>query len=519
MTSAPKSTTTAEIVAPPSLADPAQQPPRGGEALPRKTVVAYGIGQVAEGVKNHAFTAFLLFYYTSVLGLSGTLAGAALMIALVFDAVTDPLVAVLSDRTHSRWGRRHPYLFASALPLGVFFYFAFAPPTDLGATLGIDPEYALFGWLVTFAILTRAAMTLFHVPHMALGAELTSDFDERTRVVTARSLSAVLGTTVAVICYFVLVSLYQSPEVPDGRLHPMPYVIFAAMFGLVIALAVLVSAIGTRDRIPYLVEPDDLGAGQSLFQALVVDMGEALRLRSFRALFLGFCTCLVGFGVTNALGAHSALYFWHLSIEQQGIQGVGLLVGILVGMTYWRGYSARHDKKPAVMIGMMVFTAFAALPPIMKVVGWFPPESSPLYFPLIVVLAFTATFGISAPMVVVGSMMADITDEDALRSNRRREGIFFGALSFASKAASGLGVVVAGVVYDAVGLYQGLDPANAPPEIETRLGWITGGIILSLVSLSLVFLGRYSLTRERHEEIRLALERRGDRQPSGAPVP
>ncbi len=490
------------------------------EALPRKTVVAYGIGQIAEGIKNHAFTAFLLFYYTSVLGLSGTLAGAALMIALVFDAVTDPLVAVLSDRTHSRWGRRHPYLFASALPLGVFFYFAFAPPTDLGLTLGIDPEYALFGWLVTFAILTRAAMTLFHVPHMALGAELTGDFDERTRVVTARSLAAVLGTTAAVIAYFVLVDAYQSPEVPDGRLHPMPYIIFAGAFGLVITLAVLVSAFGTRDRIPLLVAPDDLEPGQNLFQALIGDMSEALSLRSFRALFFGFCTCLVGFGVTNALGAHSALYFWHLSIEQQGVQGVGLLIGILVGMPFWRGYSTRHDKRPAVLIGMIVFTAFAALPPIMKVVGLFPAEDSPMYFPALVFVGFMATFGISAAMVVVGSMMADITDEDALQSNRRREGIFFGALSFASKAASGLGVVIAGVVYDAVGLYQGLDPLDAPPEIEMRLGWITGGVILILVSLSLVFLSRYSLTRERHQEIRRALDERDGRSSSdSAPKP
>jgi len=476
-------------------------------ALPRKTVVAYGIGQVAEGIKNHAFTAFLLFYYTSVLGVSGTLAGAALMIALVFDAVTDPLVAVFSDRTRSRWGRRHPYLYASAIPLALFFYLVFAPPAELGTSLGVDPEYALFGWLVTFAVLTRAAMTLFHVPHMALGAELTTDFDERTRVVTARSFASVLGTTVAVICYFVLVQAYQSPEVPDGRLHPMPYVIFAGAFAVVIALAVLISAYGTRDRIPYLVEPDDLGHAQTVLQALVGDMSEALRLRSFRALFLGFCTCLVGFGVTNALASHSALYFWHLSIEQQGVQGVGMLIGILVGMAYWRGYSERHDKKPAVMIGMVVFTGFAAVPPILKVVGLFPPEASAFYFPLIVLLTVTATFGISAPIVVVGSMMADITDEDALMSRRRREGIFFGALSFASKAASGLGVVVAGVVYDAVGLYQGLDPAAAPPEIETRLGWITGGIILALVSLSLVFLGRYSLSRERHAEIRRALDR------------
>ena len=139
MSTAPESSVRSESAAQLPAASPLPKPSVevAEQTLPRKTVVAYGIGQIAEGIKNHAFTAYLLFYYTSVLGLSGALAGAALMIALVFDAVTDPLVAVLSDRTHSRWGRRHPYLFASALPLGSFFYFAFAPPADLGLTLGI----------------------------------------------------------------------------------------------------------------------------------------------------------------------------------------------------------------------------------------------------------------------------------------------------------------------------------------------------------------------------------------------
>jgi Na+/melibiose symporter-like transporter len=98
--------------------------------LTRSTRLWYASGQLAEGIKNESFATFLLFYYNQVLGLSGSLAGLAILIALVFDALTDPLVGVVSDRTRSRLGRRHPYLFAGALPLGISFIAVFTPPGD-----------------------------------------------------------------------------------------------------------------------------------------------------------------------------------------------------------------------------------------------------------------------------------------------------------------------------------------------------------------------------------------------------
>ena len=334
--------------------------------LPNSTVRWYGMGQAAEGIKNYAFASCLLFYYTSVLGLSGALAGVALMIALAFDAVTDPMVAVLSDRTRSRWGRRHPYLFLSAAPLGLFFYLVFVPPENLAATLHVDEQWALFGWLLGFAVLTRAAMTLFHVPHMALGAELSDDFDERTRVVTARSIASLIGTTLVVTGYFVLLAAMQSSEYPDVRLNPLPYGYFAALFAAIIVLTVFGSAWGTRDRIPLLREPDVIGRGRGILASMFGDMREALSLASFRALFFGFTLCYLGFGVTTALGTHNALYFWHISIETQGLLGITLVFGSLGGMAFWKKVAERTDKKPTFLAGLACFTTFSAPPMLLE---------------------------------------------------------------------------------------------------------------------------------------------------------
>jgi len=366
------------------------------------------------------------------------------------------------------------------------------------------------------AVGTRAAMTLFHVPHMALGAELSDDFDERNRVVAARSLASVIASAVSVTSYFILVGTMATPSFPDGRLNPVPYEVFAAIYGLVITITVLASAWGTRDRIAQLAAPDDTDERGGFVSALLGDLRGAMSIPSFRALFFGFTLCFLAWGVTNALGTHNALYLWHISIEQQGIWGLFVLVGTIAGLGFWRKVADRTDKKPTFLMGLAWFTVFAAAPPLAKVAGWFPAETAPSYVPLLVFCGFMFAFGISSAMVVVGSMMADITDEDDLLHRRRREGIFFGALSFAGKAASGAGVVIAGIAYDAVGLYQGLDPAHAPPAVTTRLGLVSGGIILVLVGVSLLFFLRYDLTRERQAEIRRKLDQRDASTPAGA---
>ena len=107
--------------------------------LSTSSKLSFGIGSAAEGVKNVAFSLFLLFFYVQVHGLSASLAGMALFIALCFDAISDPVAGYISDSWRSRWGRRHPFMYAAAIPLGIAFYFVFTPPEDLG-------QWALFAW-------------------------------------------------------------------------------------------------------------------------------------------------------------------------------------------------------------------------------------------------------------------------------------------------------------------------------------------------------------------------------------
>ena len=127
---------------------------------------AFAFGAVASGVKNHVFGTWLLVYYNQMLGLDPALAGLALALALVVDAVIDPLIGVWSDRVHTRWGRRHPFMYAGILPFALSFYALLQPPTDLS-------QRGLFFRLLLLTIAVRVSMGLYEIPRGALGPELT----------------------------------------------------------------------------------------------------------------------------------------------------------------------------------------------------------------------------------------------------------------------------------------------------------------------------------------------------------
>ena len=151
--------------------------------LPIGTKLAYGFGAVAYGIKDTAFSTFLLFFYSRVIGMPAEQVGFAIMLVLIIDAISDPLVGHISDNLHSRWGRRHPFMYFSALPVAVSFYLMWNPP-DLSTE-------AMFFYLLIMAALVRSLITLFEVPSTSLIAELTSDYDERTKLVGYRGFSAI----------------------------------------------------------------------------------------------------------------------------------------------------------------------------------------------------------------------------------------------------------------------------------------------------------------------------------------
>jgi GPH family glycoside/pentoside/hexuronide:cation symporter len=456
----------------------------------------YGTGQYGEGLMNESFAIFVLFYYREVLGLSGSLTGLALLLSLLLDAISDPLVGTLSDRTQSALGRRHPYMYLALLPALLAYYLVFAPPAGLS-------QLQLFAWLTLSAVAARFSMTLYNVPHMALGVELSGDYRERTRIVATRMIFSRLGAAAPGVLGL-LVFMRPTERYPDGQLNPDAYPPFALVTGLLMFGAMVVGVVGTHGHIARL--PRRTTQGGSLFGELLRGGTQILRLPSFRVHFFGSTVAFVGWGVMGTLGLHLATFFWRVSMGELFLWGVGMFAGIFVGIVYWARVAEFADKKRVFLLGLGIYILFTAPPVFLKVVGLWPANEHWSYLPAyIVLLGFCAHFGIASTMSTGGSMMADITDEDELVHGQRREGIFFGAVSFAAKASVGLGAQIAGAVVDLAGLVPGSDPATVPESVSRQLGAVLAVTVIGLIGLSMWIFSRYQLSAERHAEIRKAL--------------
>lgn len=467
--------------------------------LPLPTRLAYGVGQLAEGAKNGAFEFFLFFYYTQVLGLAGTLAGAAMLIALVADAVSDPLVGSLSDSTRSRLGRRHPYLYASALPMAICFALLFRPPDGAG-------QLGLFLWLTAFSILTRFAMTLYFVPHMALGAELSRDYRERTTIVAFRAffgLAGGLGAPIAGLAIW----FRATAEQPLGQLDAAAYPGFGAALAVGMAAAIWLCAAGTHHRIPTLAQPAGVSEAFSA-RRLLGEIRATLRSPSFRALFLGLVVFFVMRGVQTSLGLHMGTYFWRITSEQILQVSVGSGAGVVVGLPFWTLVARRLDKKPTFLIGVAGFSLLVLLPPCLHLLGAWPAPASPAYLASLVAASAVAAFFAAAGIVAAGSMMADVADEHELATGRRQEGVLFGAQSLAAKSASGLGHQIAGIGLDLIAFPAGAAPDAVGAQQVLGLGLLAGPGVGGLAVVALVLLAGYRLDRRRHGEIAQALAAR-----------
>ena len=466
--------------------------------VPRKTRGYYAVGQVAEGVKNATFNLFLFFYYHQVLGLSGTATGLALFITTSVDAVADPLAGSISDRLRHRWGRRHPFMYAAAVPLGVSFALLFRPPAGLS-------EAGLFAWLLAFTLAVRGSMSLFHVPHLALGAELSDDYAERTVVVAYRTAAGLLGAAFAVGCAW-LIFFRATPAFANGQLDPAAYPPLGLLYGAVILVSILISALGTHDRIPHLTQP----AAQERFslRGFLADYLGALANPSFRAFFLGVVAFFVMRGVQDVLGVHMSTYFWRLDPKEIATLQLSAFPGLLLGIPLWTEVSRRTDKLPALLVGIACFCVCVLGPPIAALAGVFPAHESAAYLPLLLGAGFVAAVAATAGLVVAGSMLADVADEHELTTGQRSEGILFAALSFAHKSTAGLGGLLAGVGLDWISFPAQADPADVSPESVRALGmfYAPGVGVMALLTLSL--LRGYRIDRARHAEIAATLAER-----------
>ncbi len=467
--------------------------------VPLSTKIIQGTGAIPETLIHYGFGTLLLFYYNQVLGVSGMLCGYALGIAVFFDAINDPMIGSASDNFRSRLGRRHPFMYAAAIPAGIAVYLLFHPIDGLS-------EFQLFLWMAVFAVLVRSSMTLFVVPWQALQAELSKDYHERTSIVAYRSLFGL--ATGATAGFGVMRFLFPTtPGYTPGLLNPTGYSTYGTMAAIIVVAVILFSTHFSRKEIPYLPKLSSERQNFTLLNVLK-EMYLALQNRNFLLFFA--TTLLTGamMGAIMTLAIYMQTYFWGLMPEEIAWFALALF-GSLAGFALIKPIQKRFDKKHIALFSWSVGVVDGLFLINLRLFDVLPSNDDPWLLIILVSNAIFSAFIISLGIIIGPSLMADVLDEQELRTGKRQEGIFFSASGFAYKAISGLGVVVAGFIIDWLQLPRGVNPADVDPTIIRNLGIVAGICLPSLMLIPIFAYGRwYSITQGRYVEIRAALDKR-----------
>ncbi len=453
-----------------------------------RTKLFYGFGSVAYGVKDAGFGGLLLLYYNQIVGLPAQLVGTAIMIALVFDAFADPIVGQISDNLRSRWGRRHPFMYASAVPVAVSYFFLWFPPHL--------SQGGMFVYLIVMAIIVRTFITMFEIPNSAMIAEVTSDYDQRTSFLSYRFFFGVLG---GVAMTYVTFKYILSPDAahPVGQLNPVGYVRYGLIAAVVMVSAILISSLGTHRNIKYFRVPPQRRI--SLPQILR-EMGTSLSNPSFVVL-MGAALCgAVSIGVAASLLLYFSTYFWGLSSSQIALFQIAGLLSAIAAVSVATPLSRRFGKRKLAIGLFITFILIAGLPIGLRLIDLFPRNGSPFLMPIL----FADRFLINALGLVVvimfSSMLTDVVEDNELKTKRRSEGLFFAASSFVTKATSGAGAFFAGQMLALVHFPQHATPATLDPHIIRNLAYVYLPVIIFMYTLGMILLSRYRITRESHQE-------------------
>ena len=462
--------------------------------LSNKFKINYSIGSVANGVKTDTFTFFLLFFYSNIIGLNPGLAGSAIFIALCIDAITDPLMGTISDRTNSSLGRRHPYMFISFIPMSLGYILLFAPRQGWEMS-----QTDLFLWMTVFTVLTRLGMTLFDIPHRAFGGEVTKDYQERTILMSWReAFGWIAGLSNAFLGYGIFFA--STPEYPQGQLNPDAWFPFALTGAIVMIISVLYSSYSTKDEIKSLSKWTGNITLTDIFKELRIAIGN----KSFLIFFFGNLFLSLSWGLANTLTLFVNTYFWEFEATQIKYFLPIYLMGTLLALYLTPKLVNLFDKRTIVMISISVVGIIAPAAFIFYNLGLTPENGSyELVMFISSFLIILITFNIIGNMVR-DSMVGDIADEVELDSGKRQEGILFATVGFMQKLNTGLGSFFAGQVLN----FINFDRSNHTAEQAYTLAFVQGPMTTLLMIVPLIIFSFYSLSAKRHKEIIESLESR-----------
>lgn len=443
---------------------------------------------MAFGVKDSGFSVFLLLYYNQVLGMEASTVSLALFLALLVDAVIDPILGNLGDRTYTRWGRRLPWLYAAAFPLALVWVILWSPPTQAAPS---------FLGLLGIAILVRLLLSACEVPSAALVPELTSDYDERTTLFRYRALFGWIGGLgMMLLAYTVFMP-------GDAMLQREGYFTFGLFGAAVIFISVVGSALGQHSRVAKLPaqKPPPFSVGTAF-----AEIKEAFSEPAFLILAAGAVGAYISQGMTFSMTLYLYNFVWQFSETAFVVYPVVLFVSVVIVFWALGPLHQKFGKPQTAVISTFLALAFWTIPYLLRIAGIWPEIGGT--GSTVLVYVFVLISNVFAVMVMISgsSMVAEIVEAFQERTGRRAEGSFYSGHWFIQKCATGLGIFLAGLMVDLAGIPSNAKPGEVPDGIldTFTMLYISASVVLALFSA--YWMARFPINRADHEARLTALD-------------
>ncbi len=460
--------------------------------LPLRLKLIHGFGAVAFGVKDTGFSFFLLLFYNQVLGMDAGLVSAALLIALLVDAVIDPILGNLSDRTYTKWGRRLPWLYAAPIPLAFAWVLMWSPPGG---------EAPTFLGLVGIAVVVRILLSACEVPSISLLPEITSDYVERTTLFRYRYLSGWLGGLFMMVLAY---TVFLGGE--NGLLQQDGYVGFGIFGGILMAISVLGSAFGQHKLVAHLptTKPEPFS-----LKACFSEITHAFSEKAFLIFAAGGLAAYVSQGMSFSLSNYLNVFVWRLDATplpfiSEGATALNfypfaLFLSVIV-MFFIVG--PMHDKlgKPkSAAISAIASLCILLFPYAALVLGFWPQPGTLASAGWLYLLLVPGNALAVVVMISASSMIAEIVEAYQERTGKRAEGAFYSGNWLVQKCATGFGIFISGQILSAAQLSPSADPSTVPETVITDIVIYFGVITAVLALIAAFWLGRFPINRADHE--------------------
>lgn len=467
--------------------------PAPSDKLPLWRKIGYGLGDIYGGGSGVVISFYYLIFLTDVIRLNPALAGTVILISKAYDAITDPLEGVLSDRTRTPLGRRRPYLLGG-IPLVFLSFFALFYPINL------DSEGARFAFVVATYLFFSTVVSLVMLNYNALQAEITLDYHERTSLSSIRILFSTLSSILAALLPLEIVKRFA--DVRAG------YIAMGLVFGVLFALPFIATVVAVRERREFQKPPERLNLAATVLRPF--------RVRTFVYALLMYLFSFVAMDAVSSILIYFMKYYLGRGSEANYVAGT-LLVFQVLSLPLYVALSRRTSKRLGFMIGgitwiVVMFVSFLITP------------ASPWL--LVYIFAALVGLGTGGIVVMIYAIFPDIPDVDELESGQRREGIFGALISLSRKLSSALALFVVANVLGLAGYVRPVEqvvngaaklidqPQSAQFILVLRV--IFAFLPVILVACSVFFASRYPLNGEVHTRLNALLAQRRRAAPETA---